>query len=201
MVDEAHSFGLRSARSRLRGRSSALVASTSPARFSKTLAAIGGFCISNHDELKLLHFAARTRVFCYLRHRASAASKRRSSAAAGAVAARLWSNVRRARAGLRAAGFDIGAAGRRRVDPSRSADPAVQFLATAARPPYMREPGAAAGLSCRSVPVADQLLAAHSDAEIDRVRRHPRRSGSDALGHPHSLVQPAGCVVMVEVGG
>ena len=65
MVDEAHSFGAFGARglgcaegAGRPGRVDFIVGT-----FSKALAGVGGFCVSNHAELKLLHFAARPYVF------------------------------------------------------------------------------------------------------------------------------------------
>lgn len=113
-VDEAHAFGAYGARglgcTEAEGaldRVDFIVGT-----FSKTLAGIGGYCVSNHDELRLLHFAARPYVFTASASPASVAGV----AAALRVLARepnlrtkLWENVRRARAGLQAAGFEIGA--------------------------------------------------------------------------------------------
>ena len=79
--------------------------------FSKALAGIGGYCVSNHEALTLLHFSARPYVFT-----ASASPASIASVAAalrvlqrdGSLRDRLWDNVRRVRAGFLAAGFAIG---------------------------------------------------------------------------------------------
>jgi 8-amino-7-oxononanoate synthase len=79
--------------------------------FSKSLAGIGGVCVSNHGELRALHFLARAYVFTASGSPANVAGV---SAAVKVVRAhpelrdQLWSNVRRMRQGLREAGFVIG---------------------------------------------------------------------------------------------
>jgi 7-keto-8-aminopelargonate synthetase-like enzyme len=113
MVDEAHSFGAYGAHGLGRAEDEGVLDRVDfiVGTFSKTLAGVGGFCVSNHEWLKVLHFTSRPYVFT-----ASASP----AAVAGVEAAlrvldrdpglrvRLWENVRRARAGLEAAGFDIG---------------------------------------------------------------------------------------------
>lgn len=114
MVDEAHSFGAYGAHGLGRAEDDGALDRVDfvVGTFSKTLAATGGYCVSNHDALPLLHYSSRPYVFS-----ASASP----ASVAGVEAAlrilereperktRLWENVRRARAGLRTAGFDIGA--------------------------------------------------------------------------------------------
>jgi 8-amino-7-oxononanoate synthase len=79
--------------------------------FSKSLAGIGGVCVSNHPELRALHFLARAYVFTASGSPANVAGV---SAAVKVVRAhpelrdQLWSNVRRMRQGLRDLGFVIG---------------------------------------------------------------------------------------------
>src|SRR5262249_20511076 len=79
--------------------------------FSKSLAGIGGVCVSNHAELRALHFLARAYVFTASGSPANIASV---SAAVKVVRAhpelreQLWSNVHRLRQGLRELGYVIG---------------------------------------------------------------------------------------------
>lgn len=79
--------------------------------FSKSLGGIGGVCVSNHRELRVLHFLARAYVFT--------ASGSPSNVASVLAAVRLvrqhpelreqlWTNVRRLRTGLQDLGFVIG---------------------------------------------------------------------------------------------
>ena len=79
--------------------------------FSKSLAGIGGVCVSNHPELRALHFLARAYVFTASGSPSNVASV---SAAIKVVRAhpelrdQLWANVRRLRQGLRELGYVIG---------------------------------------------------------------------------------------------
>jgi 8-amino-7-oxononanoate synthase len=79
--------------------------------FSKSLAGIGGVCVSNHAELRALHFLARAYVFTASGSPSNIASV---SAAVKVVRAHpelrdeLWANVRRLRQGLRELGYVIG---------------------------------------------------------------------------------------------
>src|SRR4051812_47279166 len=79
--------------------------------FSKSLAGIGGVCVSNHPELRALHFLARAYVFTASGSPANIASV---SAAIKVVRThpelrdQLWANVRRLRQGLRELGYVIG---------------------------------------------------------------------------------------------
>ena len=79
--------------------------------FSKSLAGIGGVCVSDHPELRLLHFMARAYVFTASGSPSNIAGV---SAAVKVVRAhpelrdQLWANVRRMRQGLRELGYVIG---------------------------------------------------------------------------------------------
>lgn len=79
--------------------------------FSKSLAGVGGVCVSNHPELRALHFLARAYVFTASGSPSNVASV---SAAVKVVRAhpelrdQLWANVRRLRQGLRELGYAIG---------------------------------------------------------------------------------------------
>jgi 8-amino-7-oxononanoate synthase len=79
--------------------------------FSKSLAGIGGVCVSNHPELRALHFLARAYVFT-----ASGSPSNVASVSAAVKVVRthpelrdqLWANVRRLRQGLGELGYVIG---------------------------------------------------------------------------------------------
>src|SRR5438128_2859906 len=79
--------------------------------FSKSLAGIGGVCVSNHPELRALHFLARAYVFT-----ASGSPSNVASVAAAVDVVRahpelreqLWANVHRLRRGLQELGYVIG---------------------------------------------------------------------------------------------
>ncbi len=79
--------------------------------FSKSLAGIGGVCVSDHPELRALHFLARAYVF-------TASGSPSNIASVGAAVRvvrehpelrdRLWANVHRLRKGLQDVGYVIG---------------------------------------------------------------------------------------------
>jgi 8-amino-7-oxononanoate synthase len=79
--------------------------------FSKSLAGIGGVCVSDHPELRALHYLARAYVFT-----ASGSPSNIASVRAAVRVVRehpelrdqLWANIRRLRAGLRDLGYVIG---------------------------------------------------------------------------------------------
>jgi 8-amino-7-oxononanoate synthase len=79
--------------------------------FSKSLAGIGGVCVSNHGELRVLHYLARAYVFTA----SGSPSNVESVRAALRVVRRqpelrehLWANIREFRRGLREIGYAIG---------------------------------------------------------------------------------------------
>lgn len=114
MVDEAHSFGVYGARGLGCCEEQGVLREVDfiVGTFSKSLAGIGGFCISDHEALRLLHFTARAYMFTAS---GSPATIQGTRAALRLVTqeperrAQLWKNVRRMRAGLQALGFQIGA--------------------------------------------------------------------------------------------
>jgi 8-amino-7-oxononanoate synthase len=79
--------------------------------FSKSLAGIGGVCVSDHPELRALHFLARAYVFT-----ASGSPSNIASVGAAVRVVRehpelrdqLWANIRRLRGGLQDLGYVIG---------------------------------------------------------------------------------------------
>jgi 8-amino-7-oxononanoate synthase len=175
MVDEAHSFGPYGARGLGCAEDQGAIDRVDfiVGTFSKTLAGIGGFCVSNHAELTLLHFAARPYVFTASSSPASVAGvdaalqvlQRDTS-----LRPRLWDNVRRARAGLKAAGFEIGPT-ESPIVPVRigTAERAIQFWR------MLLERGLYVNIVLPPACHADACLlrtsysAAHSEAEIDRA--------------------------------
>jgi 8-amino-7-oxononanoate synthase len=79
--------------------------------FSKSLAGIGGVCVSDHPELRSLHFLARAYVFTASGSPAMVASVRaavRVIRAHPELRDRLWSNIRQLRSGLQKMGYVIG---------------------------------------------------------------------------------------------
>jgi 8-amino-7-oxononanoate synthase len=112
MVDEAHSFGAFGARGLGCAEAQGVLADVDfvVGTFSKALGGLGGFCVSDHEAMKLLHFAARPYVFT-----ASGSPANTASVEAGLrilrrepeLRERLWSNIRRVRTGLTRLGFSI----------------------------------------------------------------------------------------------
>jgi 8-amino-7-oxononanoate synthase len=113
MVDEAHSFGVFGARGLGCAEAQGVLDQVDVivGTFSKALAGVGGFCVSNHERIGLLHFAARPYVFTASGSPASIAGVQAALdilQGDPSLRDRLWANVRRVRAGLERAGFTIG---------------------------------------------------------------------------------------------
>ena len=114
MVDEAHSFGAFGARGLGCAEAQGVLDQVDfvVGTFSKALAGVGGYCVSNHAAVKLLHFAARPYVFTASGSPATIAGVEVALKILGAdvvLRGRLWENVRRARAGLTRVGFATSA--------------------------------------------------------------------------------------------
>jgi 8-amino-7-oxononanoate synthase len=112
MVDEAHAFGAYGARGLGCAEAQGVVDDIDfiVGTFSKALGGVGGFCVSNHGALKLLHFAARPYVFSASGSPGNIAGVEAALAILASDAGlrpRLWENVRRVRAGLSRVGFAI----------------------------------------------------------------------------------------------
>jgi 8-amino-7-oxononanoate synthase len=113
LVDEAHSLGTYGARGLGCAEEQGVVDRVDfiVGTFSKSLAGIGGVCVSDHAELRALHFLARAYVFT-----ASGSPANVASVAAAVrvirrcpeLRERLWTNIRALRRGLRAIGYTIG---------------------------------------------------------------------------------------------
>jgi 8-amino-7-oxononanoate synthase len=137
------------------------------------LSGVGGYCVSDHDLVKLLHFVSRPYVFTASGSPANIAGVRKALdilRADTSLRDRLWDNVRRVRAGLSRLGFVIG----------RTESPIVPIeIGTAERTVAMWRALLEAGLYVNIVlpPAchADACLlrtsysAAHTEAEIDRA--------------------------------
>ena len=79
--------------------------------FSKSLAGIGGVCVSDHPELRALHFLARAYVFTASGSPSNIAGVRaavRVIRRHPELRDRLWANIRLLRQGLRDIGYTIG---------------------------------------------------------------------------------------------
>jgi 8-amino-7-oxononanoate synthase len=113
LVDEAHSFGVYGERGLGCADEQGVLSEVDfvVGTFSKALAAVGGFAVSDHPELRALHFAARPYVFTASPSPATVAGVKAALKvlrADRAAPQRLWQNVRRMRAGLTRLGYSIG---------------------------------------------------------------------------------------------
>ena len=113
LVDEAHSFGIYGERGLGCSEEQGVLAQVDfiVGTFSKTLGGVGGFCVSNHPELREIYFAARAYAFTASGTPASIAGVRAALEIIGrdrSLRDRLWANVRAFRSGLQRAGFDVG---------------------------------------------------------------------------------------------
>ncbi|MGZ0186839.1 MAG: serine palmitoyltransferase [Alphaproteobacteria bacterium] len=112
VVDEAHSFGVFGDNGLGVAEAAGVLdgADILVGTFSKSLAGIGGFAISNHPDFELLRVAARAYMFTAS---SSAASVEATRAALKLIQARpelrdkLWTNARQLHAGLTAEGFSL----------------------------------------------------------------------------------------------
>lgn len=113
LVDEAHSLGTYGATGLGCAQDQGVLEHVDfiVGTFSKSLAGVGGVCVSDHQELRALHFLARAYVFTASGSPSNVASV---SAAVDVVRdhpelrERLWANVRALRRGLQDRGYTIG---------------------------------------------------------------------------------------------
>ena len=112
MVDEAHSLGMLGEH----GRGMAEAAGVEDAvdftvgTFSKSLGAIGGYCVSDHPELEAIRFAIRSYIFTASPSPSVIASTRvalRLMQERPELRDRLWANARRLYNGLAELGFQV----------------------------------------------------------------------------------------------
>src|SRR5947208_1971038 len=113
VVDEAHSFGAYGATGLGCAEAQGVLDQVDfiVGTFSKTLAGVGGFCVSDHAALKALHFTARSYVFTASGSPSNIAGVQAALAIVRtdpSLRHRLWENVRRVRAGLSRIGYRIG---------------------------------------------------------------------------------------------
>jgi 8-amino-7-oxononanoate synthase len=113
LIDEAHSLGTYGATGLGCAEDQGVLehADFIVGTFSKSLAGIGGVCVSDHRELRALHFLARAYVFTASGSPSNVASV---SAAVRVIRQqpdlrdRLWTNIRNLRRGLSDLGYVIG---------------------------------------------------------------------------------------------
>ena len=112
MVDEAHSFAIYGETGRGLCEEAGILDQVDfiTGTFSKSLASLGGFCVSRHPELQLLRYGSRPYIFTASPSPASIAT---AHAALRAVRARpelkesIWANARRLHGGLEGLGYRL----------------------------------------------------------------------------------------------
>ncbi|MFQ5536247.1 MAG: aminotransferase class I/II-fold pyridoxal phosphate-dependent enzyme [Gemmatimonadota bacterium] len=113
MVDEAHSLGVLGER----GRGLAEEAGVEDqvdfivGTFSKSLGGVGGFCVSDHEELEMIRYASRPYIFTASPPPSVVASTRQALQILRMdprLRALLWENARRLYAGLEEMGYRLG---------------------------------------------------------------------------------------------
>jgi 8-amino-7-oxononanoate synthase len=113
LVDEAHSLGTFGPRGLGCAEDQGVLSGVDfiVGTFSKSLAGIGGVCVSDHPELRALHFLARAYVFTASGSPSNIAGVRAALQVIRRhpeLRDRLWANVRMLRQGLREIGYAIG---------------------------------------------------------------------------------------------
>jgi 8-amino-7-oxononanoate synthase len=113
LVDEAHSLGTYGATGLGCAEAQGVLEDIDfvVGTFSKSLAGIGGVCVSDHAELRALHFLARAYVFTASGSPSNIAGVRaalRIVRQHPELRTQLWTNIRRLREGLKEIGYVIG---------------------------------------------------------------------------------------------
>ena len=112
LVDEAHSLGMLGAHGRGLAEAAAVEADVDfvVGTFSKSLGAIGGYCVSNHPELEAIRFGIRSYIFTASPSPSVIASTRvalRLMQEQPELRERLWNNAQRLYDGLEQLGFQV----------------------------------------------------------------------------------------------
>jgi 8-amino-7-oxononanoate synthase len=113
MVDEAHSMGVMGDHGRGMAEATGVEQDVDfiVGTFSKSLGAIGGYCVSNHPELDLVRYVCRSYVFTASPSPATIASVRQALRVVQAkpqLRTALWENATRLYEGLKQLGFELG---------------------------------------------------------------------------------------------
>ncbi len=113
MVDEAHSLGVLGAHGRGCAEEAGIENEVDfiVGTFSKSLAAIGGFCVSNHPELELIRYASRPYIFTASSSPSAIASTREALKIIQhrpELRRQLWKNANQLYQGLQELGYALG---------------------------------------------------------------------------------------------
>ncbi|AKS42092.1 serine palmitoyltransferase [Wenzhouxiangella marina] len=176
VVDEAHSFGVFGERGLGLGEAAGLLDDIDfvVGTFSKSLAGIGGFCVSRHPELELLRLASRPYIFTASPSPAVIASTRVALdkvLQGQALRERLHRNIRRLYEGAEAMGYRLGSEQPGPVAALILPDRATALahwqglLEAGVYANLMIPPATPAGLNLLRI----SMSAAHSDEDVDRI--------------------------------
>jgi 8-amino-7-oxononanoate synthase len=174
-VDEAHSFGVYGEHGRGVVEEAGILDSVDfvVGTFSKSLGAIGGFCVSRHEQLTLFRYASRPYIFTASPSPATVATTRealRQIRARPELRTRLWRNANRLYETLAGMGLTLG--------PDPSPVIAVRFTDKETAIAYWQGLLDAGIYTNLMIPPATpdggslvrcSVTAAHSDQDIDRV--------------------------------
>lgn len=113
LIDEAHSLGVYGEQGRGVAEAQAVLDQVDfiVGTFSKSLGAMGGFCVSPHAELALFRYVSRPFMFTASPSPAVVATTRealRQLRSQPALKESLWSNARQLYSGLQELGFELG---------------------------------------------------------------------------------------------
>jgi 8-amino-7-oxononanoate synthase len=175
MVDEAHSMGVMGKLGRGAAEAAGIEADTDfiVGTFSKSLGSIGGYCVSNHEQLDLLRFATRSYIFTASASPSVIASTRvtlRLMRERPELQQRLWKNAERLYSELQQMGFTVGP----QVSPviavrSTNSDKVIHWweslFAQGVFVNLVIPPASPAGYSL----LRCSISAAHSDAEVEQI--------------------------------
>ena len=175
LVDEAHSLGMLGEH----GRGAAEAAGVEDdvdfvvGTFSKSLSAIGGYCVSNHAELEAIRFAIRSYIFTASPSPSVIASTRvalRLMQERPELRVRLWENAHRLYDGLKQLGFAVSP----QVSPVIAVTIGERDQAIIWWNELMRRGAYVNLVMPPASPTSDSLLrcsvsAAHSNEQIDRI--------------------------------
>ncbi len=175
LVDEAHSLGMLGEHGRGVAEAAGVEADVdfTVGTFSKSLSAIGGYCVSDHAELEAIRFAIRSYIFTASPSPSVVASTRvalRLMQERPELRVRLWDNAQRLYDGLKGLGFQVSP----QVSPVvavtiKERDQAIDWWNK------LMQRGAYVNLVMPPAsPTPDSLLrcsvsAAHSTEQIDRI--------------------------------
>lgn len=112
MVDEAHSFAVYGETGRGLCEEAGILDQVDfiTGTFSKSLASLGGFCVSRHPEMRLMRYGSRPYIFTASSSPASVAAAHAALRAVRTrpeLKTRLWANARQLHAGLEGLGYKL----------------------------------------------------------------------------------------------